>query len=253
MAKKSPRLDNWYVEQRLRSLATIVLTRREDLAVTEAEADQDEGIDLIVTIRTRKEAALRKFGVILKGVADEVTRERANAILKPALQALVVRAFPYPVCLFFFRMANDEGFYTWVAEPAVTDEGFPVLRPHAEAACTDLDTSALHQIVRQVMAWYDAFLQKVTTGSPGNSRKSGIEVLHALLDAEAAYFTAHGQPPTLLKLPVLQAFELAKLGREHLGDLAGEIIKDGISVLEKHGLLGLKVQLVTDLHDFSLE
>src|SRR4051794_7187825 len=106
MAKKSPRLENWYIQQRVRSLATIVLTRREDLTITEAEAAQDDGIDLIVSIRARKEAAQRKFGVILRGVADDLTRDRANAVLKPTMQALVARAFPYPVCLFFFRMAN---------------------------------------------------------------------------------------------------------------------------------------------------
>lgn len=41
-----------------------------------------------------------------------------------------------------------------------------------------------------------------------------IDVLRGIIDGEAAYFCENGKPPTLLKLPVAEAYELAKLGRE---------------------------------------
>jgi hypothetical protein len=251
MAKKLPRVGEWYIEQRARSLATIYLTRRDDLIVMDA-AEGGE-VDLQVVIKTRKEAANRKFGVILKGTRNERLVNQANAILRPIMEALSTREFPYPVCLFFFRMDNDEGFYTWVAEPVVTDDGSPVLHHRNEAACRDLDTNAINEIVESVSEWYDAFSASVMEGARGRRKKSGIEVLHGIIDGEAAYFAAHNQPPKLLKLPIVQAYELAKLGREHLGDLAGQIMKEGVRVLQRDGLLGLKVKLVNDQQDFSFE
>ena len=76
---------------------------------------------------------------------------------------------------------------------------------------------------------------------------------YSIIDAEADYFIKNGGPAKVLKLPILLAYDLAKLGREHLGDLAGHIAKSGIRVLEKEGLLGMKVRLVTDTEEISLE
>jgi hypothetical protein len=252
MAKKLAQLGGWYVAQRLRSLATIYLTRRDDLSIT--EAPEEDGVDLIVTIHARNEVPQRKFGVVLGGTAENMAASQVNVLLKPTIEALSARPFPYPTCLFFFRMANDDaGCWTWVAEPVVTDEGFPQLTHRNDALCEDLDTSAIDCIVKRVTAWYGAFLANVVQGPEGRHKKNGIEVLHGIIDEEAAYFSQHGKAPKLLKLPIAQAFELAKLGREHLGDLAGHIIKEGVRVLEKNGLLGMKVKLTTDQRDFSLE
>jgi hypothetical protein len=137
-------------------------------------------------------------------------------------------------------MENDRGFYSWVVEPLVTDQG-PLLEPHATASFAELDTNAVNDIVASVNAWYDA-------AKPG-----GVELLHSIIDAVRTYVSLHDKPPSLLRLPLDEAYELAKLGGEHLGPLSGEIIKTGVRAIEDHGLLGVKVRLVADQEHFSLE
>lgn len=252
MAKKLPRVGDAFVEQRTRSLATIYLTRRDDLLVTEGTGE-DAAVDLEVAIKPRKVGAQRKFGVLLKGTKNHLTADQANALVKPTLEALGARAYPYPVCLFFFQMVNDRGLFTWVAAPVVTARGHPVLEQRSTPTCQALDTAAVNDIVDAVSAWYDAFYEHVAENGRGRQRKNGIEVLHGIIDREAGFISEYGKSPRLLKLPILQAYEMAKLGREHLGELAGQIIKEGVRVLEKDGLLGMKVKLVTDQEDISLE
>src|SRR5882724_3984788 len=117
MPKKNTGVGKAFYEARARSLATIYLTRRDDLLVT--KANEDDLVDLEVLI-THKNAGNRKFGVALKSTKTDVTANQANGSLKPWLEAHSEHAFSNPVCLFFFRMENDRGYYTWVAEPIIT-------------------------------------------------------------------------------------------------------------------------------------
>lgn len=75
---------------------------------------------------------------------------------------------------------------------------------------------------------------------------TGREMLDQIIDQEASFFELHGQPPRKIKLPVLMAYDLAKCGREELGELSGRVFKDGISVFEKEGLHGMAVEIVRD-------
>jgi hypothetical protein len=81
---------------------------------------------------------------------------------------------------------------------------------------------------------------------------TGRETLNQIIDKEAAFFEQHGESPRNMKLPVLMAYDLAKCGREELGELAGRIFKDGIAVLEREGFHGMKVQIVRT-RDATLE
>lgn len=75
---------------------------------------------------------------------------------------------------------------------------------------------------------------------------TGRETLHQIIDKEAEFFRTHGTAPRKMKLPVLMAYDLAKCGREELGDLSGRIFKDGIAVLEREGFHGMQVEIVRD-------
>jgi hypothetical protein len=55
---------------------------------------------------------------------------------------------------------DDQGHYTWVAEPAVTAEG-PRLLMHEAAHCPKLDRAALDEIVDRVDRWYHAFFNQI--------------------------------------------------------------------------------------------
>ena len=75
---------------------------------------------------------------------------------------------------------------------------------------------------------------------------SGREVLNQIIDQEAAFFQQHGKAPRKMKLPVLMAYDLAKCGRNEVGDLIGRVFMDGITVFEKEGFHGKDVEIVRD-------
>ncbi len=79
------------------------------------------------------------------------------------------------------------------------------------------------------------------------------EVLDAILNAQADYVAVHGKEPTMLHLPLLMAFDLAKLGREGLGDLAQTIMLEGVRALEGRKFFGMNVQLVRDSDTIRVE
>ncbi|MBV8069319.1 MAG: hypothetical protein JO270_05400, partial [Acidobacteriaceae bacterium] len=60
-----------------------------------------------------------------------------------------------PFCLFHFTMEDNQGYFTWVAEPVV-EEGRQFLKYHREdAPATRLDQRVLDLIVASVDAYYD--------------------------------------------------------------------------------------------------
>jgi hypothetical protein len=75
---------------------------------------------------------------------------------------------------------------------------------------------------------------------------TGRDVLNQIIDAEAAFFEKEGRPPKLMKLPVLMAYDLAKCGRNELGELSGRVFQNGITVFEKEGFHGMEVEIVRD-------
>jgi Domain of unknown function (DUF4365) len=148
-----------FIAERARISALVYLTRREDLIVTEETADV--GGDLWVTLKPGKKEGHRKFGVQLKGAWAAVAPGHVNKALQPGIQQMLrYRPFPLPVVLFFFTMENNEGWYTWVAEPVVSSGGEFELVQHSEASCRPLDGEAINEIIEAVDRWYDAFFAR---------------------------------------------------------------------------------------------
>src|SRR3954464_3487923 len=114
---------DWFVAERTRALALMHLTRRDDLVVTETRGP-DIGLDYVVSISKEDgEKSLRQFGVVLRGAKSPVTEDQLNKTLRPTMQTFQrTGQLPYPVCLLSF-MDDDQGYYTWVAEPAVMADG----------------------------------------------------------------------------------------------------------------------------------
>ena len=154
----SQETQEWFVAERARALAMVYLTRRDDLAVV--KAGQGIGLEFIVYIRKEDgETSVRQFGVFLRGTKGPVTEAHLDKLLSPRMNTLP-KQFPYPVCLFHFTMDDDQGYYTWVAEPAVED-GKPRLVLHNTPHTKKLDSPALDKIVESVDRWYDAFFAQV--------------------------------------------------------------------------------------------
>jgi hypothetical protein len=143
-----------FLAERARALATIILTRRGDLAI--AETKRDTGLDFHVSIDREDKAMRLTFGVLLRGVSSSVSVDDANRILGPTVgQFQGMRKFTYPVCLLFFTMREDQAFFSWLAEPLVSD-GVPKLVHHSEAKCRELTNEVLDHVVEQIVDWYDA-------------------------------------------------------------------------------------------------
>lgn len=153
------------IAERVRALAIILLTRREDVSIR--EVTEDFGLDLIATIIQEEKPGLRQFGVELRGVWSKVTAEHSNAVLYQSMQHMLrYGPFPFPVVLFFYTMENGEGWYTWTNEPCITSDGGFELRANEEASCRPLDDQAVDEIISRVDAWYDAFFARTSKETP---------------------------------------------------------------------------------------
>src|SRR5262249_37293913 len=104
----SDQQQEWFIEERTRALAMIHLTRREDLAV--ANADRGSGLQLVVSITKGKgEPSLRQFGVFLRGTKPPTTEADLDRTLRPTVRELLrAGEYPYPACLFHFSMDDDQ-------------------------------------------------------------------------------------------------------------------------------------------------
>ncbi|MCI0641412.1 MAG: DUF4365 domain-containing protein [Gemmataceae bacterium] len=158
-----------YIEKRVRALTTMLLTRSDNLLIE--EVTDDIGQDYIVRFRTPGKEGLREFGIELRGAWTSVTKDHADKVLRLALQQVKrYGPFPRPVCLFFFTMENDDAWYTWVAEPNVSQEGKHVLRLRDAPDCQPLDKRALKEIVDRVDLWYDGFFPSLIGNGQGKSK-----------------------------------------------------------------------------------
>jgi hypothetical protein len=158
-----------FIAERARALALVYLTRREDLIVSEETVHV--GIDLWVTLNMEDKERHRKFGVQVKGGLAAVTPDHVDRALQIGIQqGLRYRPFPFPVVLFFFTMENNEGWYTWVAEPVVSSGGGFEIVLHGKASGRPLNTEAIDAIVEAVDRWYDAFFAKAIREPPAKLR-----------------------------------------------------------------------------------
>jgi hypothetical protein len=151
----------WFVVERARALAWMYLTERDDLVITKVA--NDVGLDYQVSLREKDgKSSLRQLGIVLRAARKPTTVEELDKTLRPAMKSLQrIGDFPYPVSLFYFTMEDNRGYFTWVAEPIITEDRKPRLRRHAAASCRVLDRSTLDQVIRQVMEWYDAFFSSM--------------------------------------------------------------------------------------------
>jgi hypothetical protein len=138
----------------VRALATVVLTRRGDLTIVETK--RDTGLDFHVYIEREDKPMRLVFGVLLRGVPSPLTPDQANQVLGPTMgQFQGMRKFTYPVCLLFFTLRDEHAYFSWLAEPVVTDE-MPKLVHHQKAKCVPLTDDLLAQVIEQIVTWYDA-------------------------------------------------------------------------------------------------
>ena len=106
--------------------------------------------------------------------------------------------------------------------------------------------------VRNTLA-NSGFVPKDEFDSLFRTPTGSIALWHEIIDAEAEYHNRYGHPPHVLKLPVLQAYDLAKLRPSEFGPLAEQVMRKGVKVFEEQGLLGIPVELVPGAGEFVFE
>lgn len=157
-------LSNQLTEVRAKALLTISLTSRDDLLIS--ELDDDFGYDFLVRIIKDGFPSSRMFGIELKATA-RVTDEYDISLDRQNVSRY--KDIPFPVCLFFYYMSDDKGYYKWLVEPFISFDGKSELRlalkdnessmRHiriAKQELTELNRDTLEKLVNTVNSWYDA-------------------------------------------------------------------------------------------------
>ncbi|HLP87590.1 MAG TPA: DUF4365 domain-containing protein [Nostocaceae cyanobacterium] len=154
MKKEEP----WYFSFRSEAIASLYLTRRDDVTICKQEKGQD--INLIVTIAKDKSSISRVFGVIVKAnvSSENLVQKSDEEIFKININLTdfqTLLKLKLPICLFFFNVDNDEGFYKWVVEPVTENTKYSTLQLNEENRFKILTDAEINNIVDLVNVWYD--------------------------------------------------------------------------------------------------
>jgi hypothetical protein len=165
-----------FIVDRVQALAVVYLTLHGNLIVT--EEPRDIGVDLWGALDLENKDGHRKFGVELRGVWTAVSADHAYEVLYPAIRRLNrYGPFAFPVVLFFFTMENNEGLYTWAAEPVVSATGGFEIVQHCDARCRPLNSDAIGEIVDAVDRWHDSLTTTSREIPDKHCEKSAISSL----------------------------------------------------------------------------
>lgn len=172
MTKPEP----WFIEERAFAFASLVLTKRNAVAVR-PYAGRDSAIDLLVEVLKDGKSTMRFFGAQMIGYLDLPTIQDADERVLSHLGRDPIEA-GLPLCVFVIGVRKPEGIYRWVMEPVV-DDGRAILEPHvvrqrdAQQKWQPLDSGEAERLISQVNAYYDA----LHAGSPAkpNGRNSKME------------------------------------------------------------------------------
>jgi hypothetical protein len=144
--------DAWFIEERAFAFASLVLTKRNDVAVR-AEAGRDMAVDLLIEVLKDGKPSLRFFGVQIVADIDLPDFEDADERVLSHLGSEATEA-TLPLCVFVIGVRKPEGIYRWIVEPVV-DDGRALLRRDVDTTWQPLDESEAARLIGQVNAWYD--------------------------------------------------------------------------------------------------
>jgi hypothetical protein len=164
----------WFIAERAEALATVYLTRRDDLHVIPMPLHAlGPGYDLLVQVDTSNTHKPLAFGVEVKGLRGLRSQPHRDnhGIFTVSLGPSTLQHRGLPVCLFLFTVDDERGYYHWLHKPVITPRGKAELRFDFEplqgktnnrGAITvrdkfgKLDNEAVDRIVGEVHRWYKA-------------------------------------------------------------------------------------------------
>lgn len=148
----------WYIGFRSKALAIVSLTRRDDLIIYRDTKDYD--LDVLVSITKNGKDVNRLFGVEIKAVKSTPKIIQNDDIFNiegadiNVLQSRFQKC-NFPICLFFFTLDNDNGYYKWILEPIIDNENGNKLKRNASPEFRKLSNEAINDIVGLVNQWHD--------------------------------------------------------------------------------------------------
>ena len=148
----------WYIGLRSKALAIVSLTERDDLIVYRDTKDYD--LDVLVSISKNGEDINRLFGVEIKAVKSTPKIIQNDDIFNiegadiNVLQSRFTKC-NFPICLFFFTLDNDNGYYKWILEPILDQEKSNKLKLNPNPEFRKLTNEAINDIVSVVNQWYE--------------------------------------------------------------------------------------------------
>ncbi len=120
----------WYVAERAEALATLFLTRRNDLEVIPSgRYGRNTNYNLLVRIamdRTSTETRETTFAIEVKGIRSEKKRGEHAFLVNYTRSEL--RNVGLPICVFLFAVDDEQGYYRWLFEPVISPHGKAELR-----------------------------------------------------------------------------------------------------------------------------
>ena len=148
----------WYIGLRSKALAIVSLTERDDLIVYRDTKDYD--LDVLVSISKNGEDINRLFGVEIKAVKSTPKIIQNDAVFNiegadvDVLQSRFKKC-NFPICLFFFTLDNDNGYYKWISEPILDNENSNKLKFNRSPEFRELTKEAINDIVSLINQWYE--------------------------------------------------------------------------------------------------
>lgn len=150
----------WYIGQRAESLTVVYLTRRSDLIVT--PQPKGYGLSFLVEISKLGSHSGRIFGIQIQATVNNtivIENENKTLEIKQDLPSTdLISELPFPVCLFFWTLNNDQAYYKWVLEPIIETPNYPRLLFNQNQVFKRLSNEEIEKIVSIVNNWYDSRL-----------------------------------------------------------------------------------------------
>lgn len=157
-----PMSNDSIIGHRTQALATVALTRRDDVRLLEFPDDVVFDFFLRVLPEASEQDQFMGTAVVVKGTSKPLDDEgAASEFAARTLERLASRPrFYFPVLMTVFSMQQDKGYYCWLAKPNVKDG--PRIEEYGPIRCHALDRDGLDRIVDDVRQWYRALGKLIT-------------------------------------------------------------------------------------------
>jgi hypothetical protein len=140
----------YFIAERAEHLAIVHLTRSQNLAIERLNADY--GLDLLASISRDESPTGRIFGIQVKGQDQALKGQQTPQFMLSPQEHQYFQELPFPVCILFFTMDDDRGYYNWIKLSHAANKH---LRPVEADSWKVLNDASIAQIVEEVNHWYD--------------------------------------------------------------------------------------------------